>query len=122
MIVHGISPDVGRFSVMARGAKGSRRRFVGRLAVFNELEMRLGGAGNLPTLTEVSLIASFPGLSLDYQRFCRVSYLAETAEAVHSHDRHVGRNVSLRSLKFAFPRDAPPKKAGTAPQIVDLSR
>jgi DNA repair protein RecO (recombination protein O) len=59
-IVTFFTADLGKVSAIARGAKGSRRRFAGALEPYSLLRLELAlGAGELATLTRAEITRSF---------------------------------------------------------------
>lgn len=86
LLVHGVSPQLGRFSVVARGAKKSQKRFAGLLATFNELELHVSWRTRVPTLESAVLLRDHPRLGQDWPRFCQASCLAELAESFSAED------------------------------------
>lgn len=60
-----------KISVLARGAIKSKKRFAGGVLEpthFIEAQCKLGSADKLGVLQEATLLESFPGLRLDYER------------------------------------------------------
>lgn len=77
-IVRLLSPDLGRVSCVARGARGSTRRFVGALDLGNRIHGLLRqGRGDLPSLDEASASSSRLGLRRDLLRMALCAYACE---------------------------------------------
>jgi DNA repair protein RecO (recombination protein O) len=66
------SPDRGRFSAIAKGAKRSQKRFVNKLEEFSLLDIRYRPAGQnrLHFLSEADLKNAFLTLRTNWQRYC----------------------------------------------------
>jgi DNA repair protein RecO (recombination protein O) len=68
-IVTFFSADLGKVSAIARGAKGSRRRFAGALEPYALIRIELTlGAGELATLTRAEIVQSFDQVLADLGR------------------------------------------------------
>jgi DNA repair protein RecO (recombination protein O) len=78
-IVHLLSPDVGRLSVIAKGARRSVRRFPGTLDLFNHLSIsvRRRQRGSMGFLEQARLISPFLELRAHTTRYALASYLLE---------------------------------------------
>lgn len=70
-IVHAYTLHYGLQSLMAKGARRSRSKFGGSLETFTRLELLYykKKTDSLNTLSECSVLESFPGLSIDLDRF-----------------------------------------------------
>jgi DNA repair protein RecO (recombination protein O) len=79
-IVHLLTPDAGRVTAIAKGAKRSQRRFPGTLDVFNRLRVQLAARrrpGALARLEHARLVDFHPGLRTRPARFALACYLVE---------------------------------------------
>jgi DNA repair protein RecO (recombination protein O) len=78
-IVHLLSPDVGRLSVIAKGARRSVRRFPGTLDLFNHLRISVQRRrrGSMGFLEQATLISPFLELRAHTSRYALASYLLE---------------------------------------------
>lgn len=78
-IAHLLTPDVGRLTVIAKGARRSVRRFPGTLDVFNHLRVsgRLRRRGGMAFLEQAVLIDPFLPLRVHTARFALAGYLCE---------------------------------------------
>jgi len=79
-IVHLLTPDAGRVTAIAKGAKRSQRRFPGTLDVFNRLRVQLAARrrpGTLARLEHARLLDFHPGLRTRPARFALACYLVE---------------------------------------------
>ncbi len=77
-----LSPELGRFNAVAKGARRSKRRFVNTLEPFNLIRAHLrGGRASLPPfLDQADLLEPFEPLRLDVRRYVLAFYLAELTE------------------------------------------
>jgi DNA repair protein RecO (recombination protein O) len=78
-IVHLLSPDFGRLSAIAKGAKRSVRRFAGTLDLFQRLSVQIARprASALARLDQARLLDPALGLRADPRRFALACYLVE---------------------------------------------
>jgi DNA repair protein RecO (recombination protein O) len=77
-IVELFTAEHGRISVLARGARASRRRFAGVLDLFAHIQAEVKTSGSLWTLTGAELIAGRFGLRGNLDAFQAASTLCET--------------------------------------------
>jgi DNA repair protein RecO (recombination protein O) len=78
--VHLLTPDAGRVTAIAKGAKRSRRRFPGTLDVLNRLRVQLAPRrrpGTLARLELAQLVDCHPGLRERPERFALACFLVE---------------------------------------------
>ncbi len=77
-----LSPELGRLSALAKGARRSKRRFVNTLEPFSYIRAHLRGgkAGLPPFLDQADLLEPFEPLRLDVKRYLFASYFAELVE------------------------------------------
>lgn len=78
-IVHLLTPDAGRLTAIAKGAKRSLRRFPGTLDLFNRLRVQIARrrATAMARLEHTALLASYPGLREHPARFALGCYVIE---------------------------------------------
>ena len=78
-IAHLLTPATSRLTVIAKGARRSRRRFPGTLDLFNLLAVRIDRrrAASLARLEQARLVDSFPALRASPARFALACYLVE---------------------------------------------
>ncbi len=78
-IAHLLTPELGRLTVMAKGARRSVRRFPGTLDVFNHLriEFRPAPRGGMAFLEQAILVSPFLPLRARPSRYALGSYLLE---------------------------------------------
>ena len=80
LIVDLLSGAAGRFSVMARGARRSRKRFGGALEVGTRLDVETSrGRGQLATLSAADVVGPLRAIRTDLDRFYQLSYVLEVA-------------------------------------------
>jgi DNA repair protein RecO (recombination protein O) len=81
-IVHLLTPATSRLTVIAKGAKRSKRRFPGTLDLFNLLEVRIERrrANTLGRLEQARLLDAFDLLRTRPARFALACYLAELVD------------------------------------------
>jgi DNA repair protein RecO (recombination protein O) len=78
-IVHLLSPEVGRLTVIAKGARRSIKRFPGTLDLFNHLRVAVNRRrpGSMAMLEQATLLEPFLGLRVQSARYALASYLLE---------------------------------------------
>ena len=78
-IVHLLSPQVGRLTVIAKGARRSKKRFPGTLDLFNHLRIAVQRrrATGMAMLEQATLIDAFLGLRSQLARYALASFLVE---------------------------------------------
>jgi DNA repair protein RecO (recombination protein O) len=81
-IVRLLTPELGRIAALARGARGSKRRFGGTLDLGNRLRVMLRpGRGELWHLQEADLVSARLGLREDLLSMALVAYASELVGA-----------------------------------------
>ena len=78
-IAHLLTPATSRLTVIAKGARRSRRRFPGTLDLLNLLAVRVDRRrpGSLARLEQARLVDAFPALRVRSSRFALACYLVE---------------------------------------------
>ena len=78
-IVHLLTPQSGRLTAIAKGARRSVKRFPGTLDLFNHLKIQLyrSRPGRMAHLQQARLVSPFVGLRQTPRRFALASYLLE---------------------------------------------
>jgi len=80
LVVDLLSEQAGRFSVMARGARRSKKRFAGALEIGTRLEVETTrGRGRLANLTAADVVGPLRAIRGDLDRFHQLSYVLEVA-------------------------------------------
>jgi DNA repair protein RecO (recombination protein O) len=99
-IVHLLTPETGRLTAIAKGARRSRKRFAGTLDLFNHLRVQVDRRrpGAMAHLDEARLVQSFLGLRAAPGRFALACYLLEMLDRLAPEG---GARTDLRGL-FAF--------------------
>ena len=82
LIVNWLTPDLGRISTVAKGARRSKSSFRGKLDLFYEAEFSFQRSrrSELHTLREVSLISTRPALRTDLERIQQAAYFVNLLE------------------------------------------
>lgn len=81
-IVEVLSAEEGRVSLLARGARASKKRFAGALDSFVTLRMQVSASGNLWTLLSVDILNPRLPLRSDLDSLLRASLLVELARTL----------------------------------------
>ncbi len=77
-----LSPNHGKLRTVAKGVRKTKSRFGGRLEPFTHVDLILYEGRNLDTITQVSVIASFPRLRGDLDAVLVASTMVEGVDAV----------------------------------------
>jgi DNA repair protein RecO (recombination protein O) len=77
-----LSPRIGRFSVVARRARASRRRFAGAFEVGNEVVVDARGRGDLPPVSVVEIVRAPRRARDDLDRIALLCFGCEVAGAL----------------------------------------
>ena len=82
LIVHWLTPDLGRLATVAKGARRSKSPFRGKIDLFFRADFSFARSrrSELHTLREVSLLDSFPGLRRDLVLLNQMSYATTLIE------------------------------------------
>ncbi len=78
-IVTFLTADFGKITAIAKGAKRSKIRFVRKLELFTKLNIRFADNkhSDMVRIDEAELLAPYPALSQDYERFLCASLVCE---------------------------------------------
>ena len=100
-IAHLLTPEVGRLTVIAKGARRSVRRFPGTLDVFNHLRItaRTRPRGGMAFLEQATLISPFLALRDRPARYALGCYLLELLDRMAPENG--GRPDAVRLFDFA---------------------
>jgi DNA repair protein RecO (recombination protein O) len=103
-ILHLLTPDSGRLTTIAKGARRSVRRFGGTLDLFNHLRVQVdfGRKTGMARLDQARLIGAFEPLRIDPGRFALGCYLLELFDRLAPEG---GNRADMRRL-FDFVLDA----------------
>ena len=101
-ILHLLTPETGRLTAIAKGARRSVRRFAGTLDLFNQLRVRVDRQrpGRLSRLDQARLVRSFAQLRSDPARFALGCYLLEVFDRL-AHEG-ANRDDAARLFRFAL--------------------
>lgn len=82
LIVHWLTPDLGRIATVAKGARRPKSTFRGKLDLFYEAEFSFQRSrrSELHTLREVSLKSTRPGLRTDLDKLQQAAYFVNLLE------------------------------------------
>jgi DNA repair protein RecO (recombination protein O) len=94
-IAHLLTPATSRLTVIAKGARRSRRRFPGILDLFNHLSVQVERRRPqaLARLEQARLVDSFPGLRTDAGRFALACYAVELVDRLAPEGASDGRRL-----------------------------
>ncbi len=79
-----LSPNHGKLRTVAKGIRKTKSRFGGRLEPFTHVDLVLYEGRNLDTVTQVSIIETFPHLRDDLDRVMAAGTMVEAVDAVAS--------------------------------------
>jgi DNA repair protein RecO (recombination protein O) len=118
LIVHWLTPELGRLATVAKGARRPKSPFVGKLDLFYlaDFSFQRSRRSELHTLREVSLKETHAGLRKDLAYVQQASYCAalieqtteletplpETFELMHGFLKHLTNHPPLPQMLFAF--------------------
>lgn len=99
-----LSPNHGKLRAVAKGVRKTKSRFGGRLEPFTHVDVLLYEGRNLDTITQVSIVESFPHLRLDLDRVVAAGTMVEAIDAVAqegtgSHRQFLLLQRGLRALE-----------------------
>jgi DNA repair protein RecO (recombination protein O) len=77
-----LSPNHGKLRTVAKGVRKTKSRFGGRLEPLTHVDVVLYEGRNLDTITQVSVIESFPALRRDLDRVASAGAMASVADLV----------------------------------------
>ncbi|MEM6532172.1 MAG: DNA repair protein RecO [Myxococcota bacterium] len=81
-IVEVLTAEEGRVSLLARGARASKKRFAGALDLFVSLRMQVSTGGNLWSLLSADIVNPRLGVRADLDAVLRASLLVELARTL----------------------------------------
>ncbi len=105
-----LSADFGKITAIAKGAKRSKIRFVGKLEIFTRLNIRFADNkhSDMVRIDEAELLAPYPTLRKDYERYLcghLVSELLLNWATVNDHDENL---YNLAVWTFSHIAEGPP--------------
>jgi DNA repair protein RecO (recombination protein O) len=82
LIIHWLSPELGRIATVAKGARQMKSPFRGKLDLYHlaDFVMVRSHKSSLHTLSEVVLKETFPGLRAEYRYLQQLAYMARLIE------------------------------------------
>ena len=82
LIVHWLTRDLGRIATVAKGARGPKSSFRGKLDLFFRADLSFvrSRRSDLHILREVVLVENHPGIRTDFDRVAHAAYAAELIE------------------------------------------
>ncbi len=82
LIVHWLTRDLGRIATVAKGARGPKSSFRGKLDLFYRADLSFvrSRRSELHILRELVLLESHPGIRTDFARVAHAAYAAELIE------------------------------------------
>jgi DNA repair protein RecO (recombination protein O) len=131
-LVEVLTPHEGRLTVVARGARASRRRFAGILELFGQLRLQVqGGAqGGMGTLAAAELQSARAGIRTELGRISRASALCACVRHLFPEHQAAPEAYALLTLALDYvAAGAVARAAGAYPRLAqaagilpDLSR
>jgi DNA repair protein RecO (recombination protein O) len=111
-----LSANHGKLKAVAKGVRKTKSRFGGRLEPFNHVDLILYEGRSLDTITQVSMIETYPHIRSDLDRMVTAQTMVEAADAVAQENepsvrlflliqrglRALQSGVAGRDLKTAF--------------------
>lgn len=72
-------PELGRLTGIAKGAKRSKKRFVNKLELFSELQIRFAenSRSSLVRIDQAELVNAYPVIRSDYSRYAAATLISE---------------------------------------------
>jgi len=115
VVVHLLTPETGRLTAIAKGAKRSRKRFSGTLDFFNQLRVQVDRrpSRGMARLEQAVLLHSFQEIRLSPARFALGCYLLELLGRLAPEG---GARADMQRL-FAFARGALSAIAAREPDL-----
>lgn len=104
LIISWCTSSLGCVQTVAKGARGPKSPFAGKLDLFYEAEITLvrGRKSNLHTLREVALTNLSPGIRASYPRMQAASYFVELIELCTESDHDEPELFALLQRAFGF--------------------
>lgn len=111
LIVNWLTPDLGRISTVAKGARRPKSTFRGKLDLFYEAEFSFQRSrrSELHTLREVSLSSTRPTLRTDLERIEQAAYFVNLLEQTTERDTPLREYHRLFEEALGFLEIHPPR-------------
>lgn len=111
LIVNWLTPDLGRISTVAKGARRPKSSFRGKLDLFFEAEFSFQRSrrSELHTLREVSLISTRPALRRDLERIEQAAYFVNLLEQTTERETPLPEFHRLFEQALGFLESHPPR-------------
>ena len=104
-----LTAELGRLTVIARGARRAKSRLTAACELFAFSELVLYRRGEWTYLDEAATVSLFDGVRRDVERLALASYLAELTESVTAEDLPGGEALTLL-LNMLYALDALPDR------------
>ena len=105
-----LTPDRGRVSVLAKGARSLRSKYMHATPLFTYGNYEISDRGGAAWLLGASVIEPFRGLQEDIERLALASYLVDVAHELSGQDEPAEELLRLcLNLLFALANDQKPK-------------
>ncbi|MGI8437702.1 MAG: DNA repair protein RecO, partial [Chthoniobacterales bacterium] len=103
-IISWCTNSLGCVQTVAKGARGAKSPFAGKLDLFYEAEIQIARSkrSNLHMLREVALTNPFPGIRASYPRMQAASYFVELIEICTESDHDEPELFQLLQRAFGF--------------------
>ena len=106
-----LTPDRGRISVLAKGARSLRSKYMHATPLFTYGNYEISERGGAAWLSGASVIEPFHGLQEDIERLALASYLVDVAHELSGQDEPAEDLLRLcLNLLFALAHDQKPKE------------
>ena len=104
LIVHWCTDSLGCVQTVAKGARGAKSPFAGKLDLFFQAEIQISRSkkSNLHSLREVALTNPFGGIRESYLRMQTASYFVELIEISTESDHHDAELFRLLQRAFGY--------------------
>ena len=124
LIISWCTGSLGTVRTVAKGARGAKSPFAGKLDLFYEAEITLvrSRKSDLHTLREVVLTNPFPGIRASYPRMQVASYFVELIEICTESDHDEPELFALLQRAFGFLSEKEPTARALTHFELELAR
>ena len=124
LIISWCSKSLGCVQTVAKGARGAKSPFAGKLDLFYEAEIQIARSrkSNLHTLREVALTNTFAGIRESYPRMQAASYFVELIEISTESDHDEPELFALLQRAFGYLSTNAPTLRAVAHFEMELAR